>query len=145
MDIAFTPQRLLVRLACIALAALLLVSAWSNREFWTVFPFSLQTLIDIASAFFLFICAFSFDSLARTHKTPLRVGVGLVSLYIVLTQAIALYAYVQVLGVPYITEQNGSFMQFILNALLIDVGVPLILLSLFFFAVYRETGIAPLV
>lgn len=139
MDIAFTPQRLLARLACIALAALLLVSAWGNREFWTVFPFSLQTLIDMASAFFLFICAFSFDSLARTHAPYVRYGIGAILAYIIIAQALSVYAYVQALGAGYLAEQHGSFAQFIMSALTLDVGVPLLFLGGLFVLVWRQT------
>lgn len=132
---------LLTRAGLAAVALLLLTAAYSNREFLTVFPFSLQTAFDVVLAGAFLYIAFGFDYCVANKKRFTRGVVGIALLYVVLAQAVSLWYYTHELGIDYIAESYGSFSWFLITQGALDVGVPAALLSLLYYGVHRYTTV----
>lgn len=132
-------KTLLVRTALAALALLLLVGAYGNREFWTEFPFSIQTIIDVLLAAALLYTAIRFTYCIQHKKRFTRTLVAATAVYIVATQAVSLWYYVHELGVDYIAQSYGSFTQFLVAQAALDVGVPVVLLGVLYYSAYVRT------
>ena len=128
-----------VRIASLFLAFLFIWGAWSNREFWSVFPFSLQTFIDGMSALWLLSIALFLPSLKKQSPFVLRAGISFVAFYFVSAQILSLWAYVRILGANYIATQYGSFYLFFAQTIALDIGIPLLFVGFLIYATQKIT------
>jgi hypothetical protein len=126
---------LLLRFGMVALAIVLVVGAWSNREFITALPFLIQTVVDITFA--LALCYGAYVFTRRTLYTR-RVTV-LATAYVCATQIVSMWYYTYEVGTAYIAQSYGSYSQFLITQGLLDVGVPIVLLGLLVWGVYTQT------
>lgn len=125
----------LVRAGLCVLAVLLLISAWSNREFITVLPFLVQTIVDVLLATVL---AYSAYTIAQ-HPKRARAVTAMAGLYVVGLGVFSLWYYTYELGAAYIAQSYGSYQQFLLTQGALDVGVPVVVLGLLWWGVYTHT------